>query len=649
MRRAAESTVAERLEKAWKEFRLENSTGTRSDFGQSALFRSASQAIALPRLTEPVTGVVVETFLHSFPPEDLKGRLLEFLDRHPVDPFWHAPQDAVRPDGSVQPMDQNTISWLLKNQSNKKLKISALDKGSKEKMAWRWLIISHNHANPTNRVKLPPQLSIRYERRGKLTLVAPKPVAPVVDDYSKTLLEEFRKVITSTLKPQDEAAGTSGDPTNTAPSTTDETVQKVQVGQFLEQTFQLLSSMSHGYAEYKKEDLAFSSKPGVSKSVENSLNSWCITADCLLNSKPLPEVVLPEAGALHARLPHVTCVQCGKTVQLDELFDSPGEREEWLTQHVAAGVPYSCGCTETSSSPSPSDESPEEPLETFQDPEGRTWVREDIDFFSEKDGQVLYTMTKGGVNYLAKPDSAPPDVKGKGKAVEKTNPTAKKPEATPPEKSPAGPSGSQKKGGQPDKSSSPLTEENPLKVKGEPASRALSDDQRSSLRKFFKLKEGLIPSAEWSTMDPKQRASALRERSIPRWATAAVLKRPENLEAVLKGSLTKENATEALAITPGKQTKAHGQAIEAWTSLKQDFRGVTLYREPVTSKERAFKKRFDQLVADYGEQKAFPRPKERPDRQGRTASPLGRGSQVAGFEGFLQMAKAIAEVAKAFK
>jgi hypothetical protein len=648
MRQAAEATVAERLEKAWKEYKLANANCTRTEFGQSDLFRTASQAIALPRLTTPVTGVVVETYLHSFPPEDLKGRFLEFLDRHPSDPFWYAPQQAVQ-DGAVQPLDQTTSSWLLKNQSNKKLKISALDKGAKERMAWRWLIISHNQVNPTNRVKLLPQLSVRYERKGALTLVAKKPAAPTAMDITKAVLEEFRKVVS---QPSASTEGPTGKPEEQAKAASvvgDPTVLKENVDLFLEQTFGLLVSMTHGRVDYDKDSLSFKSKPGVPKSLEKSLNSWCESADALLKNKCPPSITLPEAGALQIHLTSVTCVNCGRDVQLDELFESPEERHEWLLQHDAAGVPYSCGCVGTETPSSPAD-TPEEPVETFQDSDGRTWVREDIDFFPDQEGLVLLTMVKGGVNYLARQDGTPLDTKGKKKMA----PPPEKKAGSPPRASSSAVQTAEvpkveKKGGQPDKSTSPLSQENPLRVKGEPASRALSDDQRKALRQFFKLKEGLIPPVEWSTMNPKQRAQALKERSIPRWATAAVLRRPENLEQIVKGSLTKDNIGDALAVTPtGKQTQAHGQAIEAWTALKQDFRGVTLYREPVTSKERAFKKRFDQLIADYGEQKAFPRPKERPDKQGRDSSRV-RGNPVAGFEGFLQMAKAFGEVAKAFK
>jgi len=648
MRQAAESTVAERLERVWKEYKLGNPNCTRSEFGQSDFFRSTSQAMALPRLTTPVTGVVVETFLHSFPPEDLKARFLEFLDRHPADPFWYAPQQAVL-DGVVQPLDHASASWLLKNQSNKKLKISALDKGAKERMAWRWLIISHNQANPVNRVALPPQLSIRYERRGKLTLVAPKPATPSAEDITKAVLEEFRKVVSPPSAPPVGATGTPDDPAQPAPVAVTDVVSRENVDLFLEKTFSLLAILAHDHADYDREKQAFVSKPGIPKSLERGLNSWCESADNLLHNKVPSTVLLPEAGVLNTNLASVTCVTCGKAFQLDELFESPGERHEWLTERDA-GVPFVCGtCKDKNTSPPP-DPAETEPPETFQDDEERLWVREDIDFFSEKEGQILLTMVKYGTVYLAKQDTPRATAKEKGKQkVTGESPVAGPSNASPPGSKPGGQSTSDKKGAQPGNSASPLNEENPLKVKGEPASRALSDEQRASLRKFFKLKEGLIPPVEWATMNPKQRASAMKERSIPRWATAAVLKRPENLAEILKGSLTKENAGDALAATLGKQTKAHGQAIEAWTALKQDFRGVALYREPVTAKERAFKKRFDQLVADYGEQKAFPRPKERPDKQGRAASPGGRGSQAAGFEGFLQMARAFGEVARAFK
>jgi hypothetical protein len=643
MRQAAESTVAVRLEAAWKTFHLENPDKGRSEFGLSDHFRTASQAIALPRLTSPVTGVAIETFLNRFPPEGYEDRLLKFLDRHPSDPFWHAPPEAVV-DGKVQPLAQSAQSWLMKNQSNKTLKLSALDKLAKERMAWRWLIISHNQVNPTSRVKLPPQLSVNYERKGRHTMVAKRPDPPT-DELIRSVLAEFKKTVNTASAPQ--SKDDSGSPLQEdSPAITDTSnaIDKAKVDLFVEQTFQTLASLMHGFAEYDEQSFEFKSCPGISKTVARSLNSWCVSADSLLHNKEPPAIDPPAAGALHSRLVELSCVGCGQVFEVDE---------EWLGQAESAGLPFTCdSCAETSRSDGPSGQSG--PLDSFEDEEGRMWIQEDLDPFPFKEGEVLLKMEKDGISYLAKQVTKPkPDPKGKGKAKEGVQLPSKPAVPTPPSKPPGNPvktgEKAETKGGQPGKAS-PLTEENPLRVKAEPASRALSDDQRKSLRKFFKLTEGLVPPLEWSQMDSKQRARALKERSIPRWATAAVLRRPENLELILKGTLTKDTVGEVLAATPsGSKPYATGQAVESWTALRNDFRGVTLYREPVTAKERAFKKRFDQLVADYGEQKVFPRPKERPDRQGRSGSPRPSGAGVAGFDGFLQMAKAFGEIAKAFR
>jgi len=206
------------------------------------------------------------------------------------------------------------------------------------------------------------------------------------------------------------------------------------------------------------------------------------------------------------------------------------------------------------------------------------------------------------------------------------------------------------KGGLSEKAKHPTEEENPLHVKGEPKSKALSEDQRKTLRKFFKLTEGLVPPEEWKAMNTKERSLAMAERSLPKWATNAVLKRSSNLELILKGELTKETVNGHLSVTQPKKVGGSSQAIEAWQSLKSDFKGVQLFRNPVTSKEKAFKKRFDSLVSDYGDQKCFPKLREHPDQQGRGRSSSRRGGTTdSGMGAMLQMAKAMGEIARAFK
>jgi len=138
----------------------------------------------------------------------------------------------------------------------------------------------------------------------------------------------------------------------------------------------------------------------------------------------------------------------------------------------------------------------------------------------------------------------------------------------------------------------------------------------------------------------------MAKRSIPRWASEAVLRSAGNLQLIVEGKLTKENANSAARTPKIAVTKATGQAMEAWQQLKSDFKGTPLYRNPSTAKEKAFKKRFDQLVVSYGQQPCFPKLRERPDQQGRSPS-RGRKPSSAGGD-FLQMAKAFGEIARAF-
>jgi hypothetical protein len=276
-----------------------------------------------------------------------------------------------------------------------------------------------------------------------------------------------------------------------------------------------------------------------------------------------------------------------------------------------------------------------------------------LDFINVFGERPFTTMRRFGCAYLSLEESvAGPST---------SRPAGDKPAATKGEKVPSSPgsknqekgksSPSKPKGAQPKKTGDPLNSSNPLGVKSEVKSSALSAEQRAALRKHFKLVEGLVPSDEWDLMDRKHRNQALKDRTIPKWASSAVLKRPSNLELILKGKLTVDNVGATLSVATQNQKPGASQALEAWTKLRSDFKGVTLFREPITGREKAFKKRFDSLLADYGNQPCFPKLRERPDRQS-SRSPSAKDTSkggTGGMDGFLNMLKLAVEISKIAK
>jgi hypothetical protein len=592
----ASSTISARLNAGWAAFRSENPDVTREAFEVSSKALLLREECFMPKLSLPVTGInVVHKCGPHFLPENDFGVFAQFLDRHPVDPFWYAPQHAIK-DGKVQPLTQEAQSWLVKNQIVKP-KVSGLSPSEKEKVAWRWLIISHNSKFPLKRVAIDKRLSLSYERRSKLR---PEAASGNLDNAKITqeLLSSFRSIMEGKLSER--------------PLEGKVLIEESSMDNFLTASHELIRWISSTYSTYSP-DAGFRLKDdkGQFKSNVKRLNAWLELADTFSKEKEVPanplgefdwdEVVMPEIPSPQPPSPAIDC-------------------------DAGAGHPDL------------------EPPESFFE-DDVDWFREDVDILEIQEGQVYMTKMRQGVLYNGVQATKPPasksqkEVKGKAKAL-LVSPQV-------PKESPKGTSG---KGGAPEKPKSPLEEENPLRVKGVAKSKALSEAQRVALRKFFELKDERIPADEWESMDNRQRAAAMKARSIPRWASAAVLKRDSNLEDILEGKLTKDTVGDALSASLPKQKGGSSQALEAWQKLKSDFEGVTLYRTPQTGKEKALKKRFDQLVSDYGQQKCFPKPKDHPSLQGGRSSGTGRGGTPGGeLAGLIQMATAFGQIAKAFK
>jgi hypothetical protein len=571
--------------------------------------------VHLPKLTLPVEGITISHKCANFVDSSWFERLASFLDRHPTNPLWYAPQDALK-DGKVQPLSHQAETWLIRNQSGKVKKISSLGPMEREWVAWRWLIISFNVLHPTSRIAMNKRLSVHYERKGTSSMTHSgkegTDMASVMSgfrDSLKSILEDVRSV------PEGHVAF----PTK-------------EYSKFMEKSLETIIFLGDSWAMHVTGEgfVPRNDKPGCTKRCA-AMNEWMEAANALESGRAIPAVI--PADTLLA--------QAGPAL----LKDEPDLDNQEVQNGESASV-----------------EDIDEPPESF-DSEGRQWFREDIDLLDCREGQIYYTMEKFGAVYRALgavPGSSkqaaplptpppPPKQPAQGKLKEKT--------ALVREPSPA--SSGKKKGKLPavpqtgtppeegeTQRAHPVQQDNPLGVTGGPKSKALLESQRLALRKFFELKEGLVPAVEWSLMDNKARAASLKERSIPRWATAAVLRDPENLPLILSGKLNKDNAAVPSRKSPSSHSAA--RALEAWQQLKSDFQGVTLFRNPATAKEKAFKRRFDQLVVEYGTQQCFPKPKDRPDQQGRTG-PRGGGRQGGDMEGLLSMARAFGEIARALR
>jgi len=638
--------------------------------------------VPLPKLVSPVEGITVRYQSDKFLAPQEFPRLAAFLDRHLAEPFWYAPQDAVK-DGKPVPLSHEASSWLVRNLTGKpSLKISSLNKGAKQNIAWRWLIISYNHLHyhQADRVDLPRSLSVFYERRkgGK-----PPAAAPQVVQDPKELVNGMIEAFKESLK--------SNQPSTKVQEPGLITLREDDLLSFLGNTKELMERIalsiglepagSQGKGPYYKVlPEALELIPGLPK-VAQAMGEWIRTSDCLYDGAEVTRVTQDidtnildlfrdsvrgkedpgnASGGVEEEPSEFSCASCGGKLQelsshcpCGEAERSRGSWPSWPgfpesgNQKAEKGEVLACS----------------EPPESF-DTDGLQWFREDIDILDIYNGQTYLTRELHGVTYVAIAGSpqgaAPPkSEKSKGKVPVRVFPPVSKPPANPAVGGPSKPSSPKEKKGKKAKAGmgpngaksvpgSPLEEENPLRVKGEPKSKALTDEQRGSLRKFFKLKDEQVPAVAWQVMDSKQRAAAMKERSIPRWATTAVLSRPSSLAEILSGKLTSENFGSMLKASPSNRTGS-AQASEAWVRLKSRFEGTTLYRNPVTSKEKALKKAFDSMVSDYGDQKCFPKPKEHPGRQGRQASPARSARDGGGMSELTSMMRIMGEFARAFR
>jgi len=178
------------------------------------------------------------------------------------------------------------------------------------------------------------------------------------------------------------------------------------------------------------------------------------------------------------------------------------------------------------------------------------------------------------------------------------------------------------------------TVKNPLKVKGLKRTEGLTMDQLSDLRKFYKISDApKMEPAAWEKLSNREKTKYRQDRSVPRWAVAAVKDDPNNLRRIIDGELTKEkfHGGGAAKQQPMNNSRNQSEATEAWLKLRERFKGIPLLRKPFSQREKEFRGQFDKLVATYGRQKSFPRLKDRGNP--RSASVGGKPASGTSYEG----------------
>jgi hypothetical protein len=458
-------------------------------------------------------------------------------------------------------------------------------------------VISHNHANPSARIHLTPSLSVAYERK-------------IRSNSQKVSTDEVKKIIEDTLSQTSRFSSGNQDATPGGKVVPVEAIEGFS--SILWET--LLRTFPPQARPVKPEDpQRLLVSPSFGKEEKTILKAWnhvLEAMDQLLMGKAerIPEYALTE-GEIDELTAAVSATALGGPSPELSLEDE----KLWAEQHP----------------------------ESF-DKDGVSYFRRDIELLDVAEGQHLQLYIHNGTEYHAvvgTPVGPSKPKKSRGKTA------VREPSHSPREASKdSSREGRVRVGG---KDQTPvIATENPLRVKGQAKSKALSEGQRKTLRQFFKLEEGLIPPDIWAGLSNAERSSELSKRSIPRWATESVLRSPSNIQLIVEGKITKENAQTAPRSPKVGMTKPVAQALEAWQGLKSDFKGTPLLRTPLSSKEKAFRKRFDSLVETYGKQPCFPKLKESPTTQGRNRS--SSSSRGGADSTLLDILRLVGEVARAF-
>jgi hypothetical protein len=551
--------------------------------------------VLLPMVESALPGIEFRHDMARFVLDRVPG-FVDFIDRNPGDIFWRAPEESVK-DGVIQPLPIGVENWLLNNSQLKPSDWFALDQSNREKVAWRWLIVSHNSTRPSTRVPLNKKLS------NNCSLVTPgggsglSPAVSAVDAIREKLAVISKQ--SSELKPGQVS------------------LDKGKIRDFFGFTLQLVAALGGTGITWDNTQRMFVADPEGDAALHqrcSAMNKWAESA-----SKLRKQLVDSELSMGLAKF-------SGEVAQASNVASDAGsssEQEAKGSEQSDPGPPMSINL------------------------EDRTWFLRESGVVDLVGTRPFTTLKVKGVLYVSYDRKEP--LKPEGAFTSKAGETTVgdvpisfpkgKGKKTSPSTPPAGSRGA-----------SPAGQRNsPSKKGGSSQPAALTSGQETKLKEFFKTLSGKVPDDEWAKMDNARRRDALKARSIPKWAVGAVLAESSHLDKILKGVITKDNAASFINAPTLKEKSSSGQAMDAWLDLKSSFKGVALLRSPTTAKEKALKKRFEMLVAEYGDQPNFPKLKDNSDGASNNpvASRKKAGAGAVGSE--LDMLKIIVEVVKALK
>jgi len=583
--------------------------------------RKDSDTFQAPIYTEPKGTIEVCYRSTKELPSHVHAYLSKLYLQYRGELLWYAPQEAVK-DGKVQPLTDAAASKLTGLLNKKEKKLQDLKNSDREVLAWRWLIISHNTVNPKAQVKLPQHLTLGYEGRKR---------KPQPQNVGEDLKKHFTNLISGLQQSVAESHGKKAE----SPQVGDQYLLKRDVDECFASIKRSLDLILLPFVKYDeaKEVYTMGSEPlkGATMRIKEG------------------NQILDQMGILMEGKGKIAFSSSSESYQKlfenfnDELLDS-------FLKYVEGedNSPPSPDTTPTSEKKTETVVSPPDVIEEGGHILVITTESELSGLPSDTQIEYRYGRLYRWMTDVQEESSSvrpPPDQQGKKKKKQKNSPvstTKPKPAEEGKGKMKASSSTNSDTDSKPAKKDPIVEGKNPLHVKGLPRSSKLDDEQRASLRKFFKLDEIVRPEQKvWEKMTTKEKSKFSSSRALPRWAVDAVLRDPKNLESILDGSLTKENFGTKVRTDRGKPTEGQpktgsvAEATAAWKKVKDKYPGVGLFARPQSNEEKALKKEFDSLVEKFGKLSCFPKLGKHPSSQ-KSKKTSGSVSPALGSQGMDQ-------------